>query len=458
VRTASGQDKSNDKSTTANTAGAAGATGATGAVRPATIRRHARLPGARRGATTDAGSSDPSGTADPAVAAEVAAEVAIPSTTARSVRRSWQHPVELAPATDLAARRPGPGRVLPVVAGPVAMPDQLTVRRQSRHGRRDAALASGFGRDVPIQPATVTAPRSPAPGSTGTPSTTGPLTHTRTRTTPSSAMPTGAMPTGAMPSSATTTGAAQSSATIPDATPTDDALPAPPAGLGGSWAPVPGGPAVPYAGRATSGVATQAASPGSSPSTALLRRFPVAPPRTGPVVLERPAAGAQTTPVVRRSAATGPSSTAPPTPATAPPAAPTRLTADEINQLRAGAGSLIDRTAHLFSSEPDAIIRRTLGPATGGTTMPHDTPSNDSPTGLTPLSAPRPDETAMLRLFGGPLDAAKSLPSEPWRHDPMEAESAGALMARLVDAVVDRIEDRVIDELDRRGRHNTRVI
>ncbi|UMG91021.1 hypothetical protein [Nocardioides sp. TF02-7] len=41
---------------------------------------------------------------------------------------------------------------------------------------------------------------------------------------------------------------------------------------------------------------------------------------------------------------------------------------------------------------------------------------------------------------------------------PVERESHGAVLDRLVDAVVERIEQRVVDELERRGRHDWRVV
>jgi hypothetical protein len=182
----------------------------------------------------------------------------------------------------------------------------------------------------------------------------------------------------------------------------------------------------------------------------LLRRFPVAPPRVGPVVRDR-ADEAGAAPSIRRRSRSTPGGAGPDR-----PAGPARLTADEVSRLRSGTGSLIDRTAHLFAGADDPVVRRSMAPAPGGGRMFHPTTGDQSP--LLPGSPAQPPDDP--GVFGDLLPAVVpgDVLSDPWAEQPRHTESSGAVLDRLVDAVVERIEERVVDELERRGRNDWRVI
>jgi hypothetical protein len=325
------------------------------------------------------------------------------------------------------------------------MPDQLVVRRWTRHGRRNTALATGFGVDTPIRPATAGALRSPAPPTGSAPASIVPTTANGTAS-PSTA------PAGfaTAPWVAATTGGdvpARPGPRIGRRGPAGP--PAHPPIVGGAWAAAPGDrtgaaalglPTAPpgvIAPRSVPPGPAVPASAGGPASTELLSALPVAPPRTGPVAREMPALPA-------------PPPSAPP-PSATPPGVPATFTAAEIERIRGGTGSLLERTADLFTAAPvpgaalsPSLVRgsgagEAIDRTTGGPAVFHQTSTESHA-----VASSRPD----------PWRAGVP---DPWT-DGHEPEPTGATLDRIVDAVVERIEDRVIDELERRGRHEWRVV
>ncbi len=332
------------------------------------------------------------------------------------------------------------------------MPDQIVLRRTAGHGRRAGSLASGFGGDTPIQPASVSTLRGgPAttPGVPGVPGVRGAAAATGSVAGPAPVL--------------------RRSTSAPAGT---TRLPAPPPGFAsGSWAPLPDGPPVPRSGQVAARVgaapgvtapfvptppaarfagSVTSPSPTSSPmssspsapaapaarnapSTSLLRRLTVAPPR---VSVNPAASAAPPVPdVVRRSPSTStPSSSS----SSSSPVARSGSTppAGGVAPASSG-GSLFERSAHLFDALDDAasaVIHRKYEP--GRSAM--------GESSLVPASVSA--SSAAGAFIPGVVDDPVT------RDEPHTAESDRARFDRLVDAVVDRIEQRVIDELERRGR------
>ncbi|MCR1782743.1 hypothetical protein KVF89_09380 [Nocardioides carbamazepini] len=195
---------------------------------------------------------------------------------------------------------------------------------------------------------------------------------------------------------------------------------------------------------------SHSASAAGPASTALLRSLPVAPPRTGPVARE--------------------AAVAPPPPPHGAPGVPATFTAAEIERIRSGTGSLLERTADLFTATSG--IGAAVSPSSSPSFGPGSSPAFGAAPGSAPGSAPGQE---LDHTTGGPAvfhqtstdshAVASSRPDpwragvpDPWTDMPGETEPTGATLDRIVDAVVERIEDRVIDELERRGRHEWRVV
>jgi hypothetical protein len=140
------------------------------------------------------------------------------------------------------------------------------------------------------------------------------------------------------------------------------------------------------------------------------------------------------------------------------------LTASEIARIRSDTGSLLERTAHLFTGARATLPDASPAIVPGGSDVPEQTPvaAPLPPVGHETTGAP----PAPYALLAAALDPTRPNPAtgsttagpEPWASEPEVAESAGAALDRLVDAVVERIEHRVIDELQRRGRDEWRVV
>ncbi|HTW17548.1 MAG TPA: hypothetical protein VMF51_20640 [Nocardioides sp.] len=195
----------------------------------------------------------------------------------------------------------------------------------------------------------------------------------------------------------------------------------------------PTGPPVPAVGRLTPSGAGPAASPTASPGSSSsagdggrISRMTVAPPRISITPGRSDGAPAPAVPAVATSSApTGA------TPASAQPGA---------------ARSLVESTAHLFSSVPEGVVRRLLDE--GGTPMSghqHESWSSEGPAPSTPGT--------VVRRWATPSGGSSATTlTGPGPSETSEALQPGGALDALVDAVVERVEQRVIDELERRGR------
>ncbi|WP_244930185.1 hypothetical protein [Nocardioides sp. W7] len=288
---------------------------------------------------------------------------------------------------------------------------------------------TGFARTAPPAPGGVPVPgllaradrggeplrRTPA-GPTRT--TAGPMAASRTSASASTAGPW----TPAAPPSSTPAAASSAMPTMP--APTMPGLAAQSAQSGQSGQSMQSGPPVPVVGLIAPPGAGPTGGPGAAPA-GRISRMTVAPPRISISPSRGDGPAAPPVPSVARTS--GPTSTPTSTPAGAP-------------------RSLVESTAHLFSSVPEGVVRRLLDE--GGTSMSGHQHESWSPGGSAPSSpgtvvrrwsAPSGGSPATTMAGQGPAELDDDL------------QPGGALEA-LVDAVVERVEQRVIDELERRGR------